>query len=806
MTGLVAKVALQGASLAFDRLYSYTVPINFESIAEKGMRVLVPFGRGNTKKQGIIFSLCEEETEGLKPLISLIDSEPVLNDEMLLLAEYMQKTVFCTYYDAVQVMLPAGLGYKLVDFYSANTDFAAKDLLTKDQAEIYDYLLASGEKTEDDITKTFGINAEFLNDLVLKEALVKSSDAKRKMGDATEKWVKIAGDDIHDLKYTPKQKEVLNLLSGVGAAAVKEICYFTGVTPSVVDGLVKKGILIYFRKQVYRTPKAVATKGSDKKIVLTDEQSFAADGLKRAYYSDKGEVALLYGVTGSGKTQVFLTLADEVIAQNRGVIVMVPEIALTPQLISIFSSRYGDKISVFHSAMSMGQRMDEWKRIRDGKALIAIGTRSAVFAPFKDLGLIIIDEEQEHTYKSEKTPRFHTRELAKFRTVQNKGLLCLASATPSVESFTAAKNGRYSLFTLKNRYGNAILPDVLTVDMKEELASGNTGVFSTELYEAINETLKNKKQAILLLNRRGHNTYISCAECGYVETCPNCSISLTYHSANDRLMCHYCGYSKKSEHKCPECEGTHMKFMGLGTQKAEEELNALFPNARILRLDADSTVARESYSVNLGDFAKGNYDILLGTQMVAKGLDFPDVTLVGVLGADSAMYSEDFRGFERTFSLLTQVVGRAGRGENAGRAIIQTVNPDSDIIELAASQDYDSFYENEILNRKLMIYPPFCDICAVSTQSVSRENAEKGIKTIFEAIKNLTENKYTAVKVIILGPTPAVVAKVNNKYRFRMIIKCKNNSEFRKMLREATATKISGDVSVSVDINPETVI
>ncbi len=806
MTGLVAKIALEGAIFAFDKLYTYAVPPELYESAKKGIRVLVPFGKGNIKKQGMIFELCEEEIKGLKRLISLIDKEPVLTDEMLRLCEYMSESLFCTYYDAVHAMLPTGLGYKLINYYSANTEFSPELLQNDTEKQVYDFLYSSGEKSEEDIKKALGITADLLFSLTEKEALVKNSDTKRKIGDATEKWVRIAGEELPEVKLTPRQKEVTDLLRDVGEASVKEICYFTGVSVAVIDNLVKKGVLVYFAKQIYRAPYRAKAVKKQPKIVLTDEQQTAFSGLTEKYRSEKGEISLLYGVTGSGKTQVFLSLVDTVVSDGLGVIVMVPEIALTPQLVSIFADRYGSKIAVFHSAMSMGQRMDEWQRIKDGKALIAIGTRSAVFAPFKDLGLIIIDEEQEHTYKSEKTPRFHTRELAKFRIAYHKGLLCLASATPSLESYTNAKNGKYSLFTLKNRYGNAKLPAVETVDMRQELMNGNKSILSERLYEQVSQTLKNGKQAILLLNRRGHNTYVSCPDCGYVESCPNCSISLTYHSANNRLMCHYCGYSKKADKICPECGGEHMKFMGLGTQKAEEELKLLFPDAKILRLDADSTVTRDSYSSYLGNFAKGEYDILLGTQMVAKGLNFPNVTLVGVLGADGAMYSEDFRSFERSFSLLTQVVGRAGRGDASGNAVIQTVNPENNIIELACRQDYDSFYEQEILERKLMIWPPYCDVCVVGTTSLSRENAEKTAVMILGRIKKLLETEYKAVKLIILGPSTAAVAKVNNKYRFRMIIKCKNNVCFRKMLREAINIKTAGEVSVSVDINPETVI
>lgn len=805
MKGLTAEIALEGAGLAFDILYTYAIPPEMQKSAKTGCRVLVPFGKGNIKKQGMIFALKEQEISGLKKIYSFIDSEPVLNGEMLSLCEYLHESVFCTYYDAVQKMLPVGLSYSLIDLFEANAEFADISLLGGSEKQVYELLQAKGQMSRTAIKNTLGINDELLSKMAEKQALIKSSDAKRRMGDATQKWVRLCDEDISALKLTPRQKEVVSLLYDAGAVSVKEICYFTGVSAAVVENLIKKGVLSAFEKQIFRTPYKSA-EPDRKEIILTEEQEKAFKGLFGEYSQQKGSAALLYGVTGSGKTQVFLRLADAVLDSGRGVIVMVPEIALTPQLISIFTARYGNKIAVFHSAMSMGQRMDEWRRIKEGKAVIAIGTRSAVFAPFDNLGLIIIDEEQEHTYRSEQSPRFHTRDVAKFRTAHHKGLLCLASATPSVESYAAAKQGKYSLYTLTHRYGNAVLPEVKTVDMKRELSEGNLGVLSRELYEDIKQTVSDGKQAILLLNRRGHNTYISCPECGSVASCPNCSISLTYHSANERLMCHYCGYSVKAERKCSECGSEHMKFTGLGTQKAEEELKTLFPDARILRLDADSTMTRDSYSNYLSAFAKGGYDILLGTQMVAKGLDFPNVTLVGVLGADRAMYSEDFRSFERTFSLLTQVVGRAGRGDIKGRAVVQTVDPDSNLIELARRQDYDTFYNEEILTRKLMVYPPYCDICVVSARAALRENAENAVKEIFKEIKRLIESEYKEVKLIILGPSPASIPRVQGRYRYRMIIKCKNNSTFRKMLKSALRIKLSGDAAVWVDINPETVI
>ncbi len=808
MEGLTAQIALDGATFAFDRLYTYIIPPELQGRACPGMRVTVPFGKGNLKKQGMIFRLETAELKGLKPILSVTDNAPVLSGEMLGLCEYMRENYFCTYYEAVHAALPAGMSFKLISFYSANEEFSLFSSLDGTEREIFEYLKTKGEKDADALKRRFGVTDGLLVNLSEKQALILSREPKRRLGDANEKWVRLAVpfDELEGITLTKRQREIAELVGGTDGISVKEIKYFTGVSQSVIDGLISREVLISFEKRVFRTERKGVTVSENAEITLTEEQQTAFDGLISKYNEQNGNISLLYGITGSGKTQVFLKLADEVSSKGRGVIVMVPEIALTPQMLRIFTERYGEKVAVFHSAMSQGARMDEWERVRSGKARIALGTRSAVFAPFNNLGLIIIDEEQEHTYKSEQSPRFHARELAAFRTRYNKGLLCLASATPSVESFTAASKGKYSLYMLTKRYGGAVLPEVETVDMKKEILSGNSSPISRRLYEAVNETLDNKKQVILLLNRRGHNTYISCPECGYVMTCPNCSISLTYHSANHRLMCHYCGYSVLADTKCPECGSSHMKFLGAGTQRLEEEIKNLFPKARVLRVDADSTLARESYSEYLNAFGAGEYDILLGTQMVAKGLDFPNVTLVGVLGADSAAFSEDYRSFERTFSLLTQVVGRAGRGENAGLAIVQSINPDSELIGLAAKQDYESFYESEIMTRRLMIYPPYCDICVVWARSGERKNAETAINGIFGKIKEMINDEYKDVKLIILGPAPAAVPVVNGKYRYRMIIKCKNSRRFREMLRRTLEIKRPSDTAVIVDMNPDNII
>ncbi len=801
---MIAQIVLEKTTYSFDILYSYSVPKALENLCKPGCRVVVPFGNGNSLRQGMVVSLGDTEyKEKLKEVISVVDKEPVITEEMLKLCLWFHETLFCTYFDAVNAVLPTGISLKMVDTYSQNKQ--ADVIIDNEELPVFEFVKANslGVKLEK-IIKKFGAEAfKILDNLESKCAVIKSTVAVQRMADATQKSVRIVENNESTPKLTSRQTEILEIMKTIGAVTVKELQYFTGVSASVIDNLVRNNLLEYYDKPIYRLPKYEEGK-AEPQIVLTDEQQAAFDTLK-GKLDDKNS-ALLYGVTGSGKTKVFLKLVDEVIKKGKGVIIMVPEISLTPQTISAFNNRYKNKIAVFHSSMSLGQRMDEWKRIKDGEALIAIGTRSAVFAPFKDLGLIIMDEEHEHTYKSEQSPRFHAKDVAAFRSAYHKCLFLMASATPSIKTFSNALSGKYTLCKLNKRYGNAALPEILTVDMLAEQKSGNNGILSRELYEKIADALDNKKQAIVLLNRRGHNTYVSCPYCGYVASCPNCSVSLTYHSANNRMMCHYCGHSVPLAKTCPECENETMKFSGAGTQKAEEELKMLFPNANILRLDADSTMARGSFSEHLTSFSEGKYDILLGTQMVAKGLDFPNVTVVGVIGADSSALSSDYKSAERTFSLLTQVVGRAGRGEDAGVAVIQSNEPNSSIITLAAKQDYEAFYNDEIGIRKLMIYPPFCDVISLLVTSINQNEALNTAKKVLNNIKELAEGDFSDVKVIALGPAAAQMPRVNNKYRFTLFIKCKNNKRTRDLIREAININLSKDVSISVDVNPETLI
>ena len=808
MSRNVAKVVLDGAAGSYDKLYSYLIPENLLNEAKCGCRVTVPFGRTNIKKQGMIMEISDEMPDSkLKSILGVTDITPILSDEMLKMCVWMKERIFCTYYDAIHSMIPLGLSYRLSEFYFVNDEFVTDSLLTEREGEVFAYLKENGETPLKKLEDIFESSEEILSSLLKKEAVIKNSTPVRRMGDLKSRWVKLANDALpKNVKLTKRQSEIIEIVTQAGAVSIKELQYFTGVTVSVINALEKKGVFEIFEKEEFRINRNLKEIKNNKEIVLTDEQQVAFNGLLSEMLDEKPHVSLLYGVTGSGKTQVFLKLTDIISSMGKGVIIMVPEIALTPQIINLFSERYGDKIAVFHSAMSIGQRMDEYKRIMQGKALIAIGTRSAIFAPFEDLGLVIIDEEQEHTYKSEKSPRFHSRDLAKFRVNYHNALLCLASATPSLESYSLAKSGKYGLYTLNNRYGDAVLPNVSIIDMRKEILAGNTSNISTALAENIQEQLDAKKQIILLLNRRGKNTYVACPSCGWVASCPNCSISLTYHSANKRLMCHYCGYSESAVNVCPECKCEHIKYMGAGTQKLEEELALLFPSAKILRLDADSTTSRDSYSVNLNAFANGEYDIMIGTQMVAKGLDFPNVNLVGVIGADRALFSDDYRGFERVFSLLTQVIGRAGRSGGNGKAIVQTVDPENNVIELAKMQDYNAFYEQEIKMRRVMVYPPYCDICVVASQSQNSYLAKKTIDELYSSLKAELENGYKDVPAMILGPSASSVPKINNKYRYRFVIKCKNSKRLRDLIRKITSIKHKEDLQILVDINPETII
>lgn len=814
MKQFLVDVAIENVAYHFDVLYTYSVPENLLEKNLKGMRVMVPFGRGkNAKRQGVVFGYSKKESEnGIKPIINVLDDEPIVSDEMLEIARFLKNRTFCTLFEAIKVQMPTGFSFKTTENYFAivqDEEIKLSDELKK----VYEYMLSfdctlSKKQIFTDLALESDSNV--LEKLIAKKLVVKTYDAVKKIGDLTQKTAELTiSEEDYDFvfeKLSEKQKSVVRVLKDVGIASLKDICYFTGVTTAVIKTLAKKGYVQISDKPKYRIPKMTLKAKSKEEIILTDIQQKAYNELSEKYKNGSG-VSLLYGITGSGKTSVFLKLIDEVISDGRQVIVMVPEIALTPQMMSIFKGRYGDEVAIFHSALSVGERKDEYRRAAKGEVKIVVGTRSAVFAPFTNIGLIVIDEEQEHTYKSESSPRYHTKDVAKFRAVKHNALIVLSSATPSVESYTAAASGKYSLHTLDKRYGTAVLPDVTVVDMKKDRYSGNKYAISSELLEALEKNLNDKKQSILLINRRGFNTFAACDSCGSVISCPSCSISMTYHSANNRLMCHYCGFSMPFTSSCPECGKDHVRYSGFGTQKIEKEIEELLPEARVLRMDTDSASSRQDFEKGLSEFSEGKYDIMLGTQMVAKGLDFEKVTLVGVISADQQLNNDDFRSQEKTFDLLTQVVGRAGRGENKGIAIIQTLTPENNVIRLAQKQDYNSFYNNEIIIRKTMLYPPFCDICSVYFICEKENNALLCSKEFLTELRKITTEKYKNQKIIVLGPMPPRISKINNKYRYRIIIKCKNSKDFRNMVSELLITFGKNpkyrDVTVTADMNPE---
>lgn len=807
---LAVSAAVENTTYSFDREFEYLVPDSLADLCEEGKRVLVPFGRGNRRRQAIITDVHPAgegiDEKKLKSIITVLDDSPVLSPELMQTAKFMRDRCFCTLYEAVKAMLPTGINYRVTTVYGIRPGSDEHEL-DEEKQRLYNYLLAARkpvrlEKLLDDM----GYSDSRIPDEMARDGILyKSDEAYRRVNDASVKMASVAaGADIEGASLTPRQREVLELIRDAGAVSVKEIRYFTGVSASVLDALFKKGLIFFFDEEVFR----VDSRKKDEalpELVLSTEQQKACDNLYSEYIEDAPKVSLLYGVTGSGKTSVFMKLIERVIDDGRGIIVMVPEISLTPQFISLFSKRFGDSIAVFHSALSLGERLDEYKRVKKGLAKIVIGTRSAVFAPFDDLGLIIMDEEQEQSYKSESSPRYHAREVAMFRCARHNALLVLSSATPSIESYYYAKSGRYSLNVLPGRYGSAVLPEVIVADMNAEASSGNMSGFSNVLLEKIRENLLSKRQSILLLNRRGHDSFVTCTKCGEAVTCPNCSISLTYHIRNNRLMCHYCGYSEQYTGVCPDCNSNSLRLGGNGTQKAEEKLLDFFEDARVLRMDADTATSKASYERMINAFARGDYDILVGTQMVAKGLNFPNVTLVGVLNTDHALYADDYRSYERAFSLLTQVVGRSGRGDKKGIAVIQSHTPDNLIIAMAARQDYDAFFSTEIEMRKAMLYPPFADICVVGFAGEKQPLTMRAANAFLSGFTSRAKENYPKLPLRIMGPSPARVVKVSNKYRYRLIIKCKNSRKFRELLsaslREFGNIREFSGVTVYADMN-----
>ena len=743
-------VAVSNATFHFDKLYTYAVMPDQQDTVKLGSMVLVPFGRGSRARMGVVLA-CDAEPESakLKYLFDVAPASACLTPELLRLVHFLKERTFCTYYEAVKAVIPYGAQYKPA---------VAADGVTP----------------------------------VLQKQLTRH----------TENSYRLVGGLPQKPKPTAKQLAAVALLGG-GPRTLNEL-EDKGISRAVLDNLCAKGVL-----ECSKVNKSIDLYSSiplkNESICLTAEQQAAYDALLPKLEDDAPHSALLYGVTGSGKTLVFLKLIAHCLEQGRKALVLVPEISLTPQMILRLKSQFGRRVAVQHSALNHTERLLQWQMIQDGGADIVVGTRSAIFSPLENIGLIIIDEEQEHTYRSESAPRYSAHEMARQRAAENGALLLLASATPSTESFYAAQHGRTQLVRLTQRYGGNPLPKVQIVDMRAELASGNPREISLAMEDAIRRNLDAGKQTILLLNRRGYQTMAQCEDCREVLKCQKCSVPMVYHKSAHKVLCHYCGSQMEPPTVCPTCGGK-LQYRGFGTQKAEEELAKLFPDARVLRMDQDSTAAKDAHEKLLAKFADHEYDIMVGTQMVAKGLDFEDVTLVGVLGIDSLLFAQGFRAYENVFSLITQVVGRSGRARDPGFAIIQTTDPDNPVLNLAAAQDYDAFFEQEIAYRKLGLYPPFCGLCVIGFAGAKEiETARAAAR--FAALLGQQAAKQPDLPLRVLGPTPGSIEKINDTYRYKLTIKCRNDRRFRDLVRSALELyeqeKLPSKATVAVDLHSD---
>ena len=811
---MIAQIAVSAATYAIDKPYSYLASPEME--LQPGSRVLVPFGRGNRQSEGVVLAVEPGSREGLKSVLEVLDEQPLIDDRMLRLAAFMRERYFCTFFEAIRAMLPAGAWFRSREKFSLTEDRSWKERTIRqpDARTILEHLDNLGGEAKGEELRTLIPDEERRNAavkyLLKKKWLHSHTDFLRTVADKTEQIVTLAASAEEAMEYAarrPKsaamQRSVLELMCSIGQTSVKELCYFTGASPATVRRLAEKGYLELSERSVLRCSEIKPAR-LDGPLILNEEQSAAFSGLKDQMEREKPGTALLQGVTGSGKTSVYLKLIESCLARGKSAMLLVPEIGLTPQLLSILAAHFGQNVAVLHSSLAATERYDQWKRVRCGEAKVVVGTRSAVFAPCVDLGIIILDEEQEHTYKSENAPRYCAKEVAMWRGVKEKALVVLGSATPSVESMYRAKAGDYSLYTLSGRYNGRPLPQVQIVDMKEELKNGNDSPFSQSLLDAILDTWQGGKQSILLLNRRGASRALVCVDCGEAPECGRCSNRLTFHSANSRLMCHYCGHSQPAADRCPSCGGP-LKAVGLGTQRAQEILKERFPEMQVLRMDADTVSASNTHEAILSKFREEKVPVLIGTQMVAKGLDLPDVTLVGVLDADLSLYMDTYRAAETTFDMLTQVVGRAGRGESEGRAMVQTLVPEHKIIHLAAKQDYSGFYDLEIGLRRVMNAPPFADVAVFTFVGEDEGAVLRGAAVFRDSLGNWLSQQKLPEEPVLLGPAPCPVMKINYNFRYRLTLRCHLDRNLRQLighlLRQFQKDKAHRGVSVFADVN-----
>lgn len=714
MKGNFAGVIINRLALNIDKIFDYSIPDDLVDKITVGSHVLVPFGRGKKLIDGYVLSV-KDQTDfsgEVKNISALATPEPLFDKEMLAIANHIKETCFCSYISAIKCILPPGSGNKR----KINDKFIRGSRLNLPYDEAFD---------------------------VLEILRVRA----------------------------PKQAQVLELLIQNDFVADADITFLTGASYAAIKALKEKEFIRTEVIETLRMPLNYDEIEPTKSPELNQEQQSAVDTITDAIKNEESQTFLLHGITGSGKTEVFLNCIENALTLNKTAIVLVPEIALTPQMVTRFVSRFGKKIAVLHSALSLGERADEYKRIKRGEATVVVGARSAIFAPIKNIGVIVIDEEHETSYKAENAPTYHAREVAEFRAKKCCAVRILASATPAIESYYKATQGEYKLLSLHSRATGATLPEMIVSDMREELRQGNRSCIGNTLMNEMQGNLSRGEQTILFLNRRGFSTFVSCRSCGYVAKCKNCDITLTYHKHRGTLTCHYCGYTIKKPVKCPECDSSYIKEFGTGTQKVEEELKTLFPDMSVIRMDVDTTGAKSSHQTLLSQFSEEKTDVLLGTQMVSKGLDFPNVTLVGVLNADQSLGIDDFRANERTFNLITQVCGRAGRGEKRGRAVIQTYMPENQTLELARSQDYLGFYKEEIQLRKSLNFPPFCDIVSLLLTGENEQELCAYSDTIANSLSKVMAHDIKT-PYEILGPARATIPKIGGKFRLRIWVKC----------------------------------
>ena len=811
---MIAKIAVSAANFAIDKPYSYRIPENL--MVQPGQRVQLPFGRANKRTEGIVLAVEPGEESGLKPIDCCLDEQPLLTEKQLRLAAFLRERYFCTFYDAIRTMLPAGLWFRTKNTFSLTEDRSWKEkTIRKEYASDILVLLENlGGQAEEAALRNLVSEEEVLHDvlsyLLRKKWITAQTDFQRKTNDKTERIAVLATSAEEAMEFAsgrPKsaamQKQVLELMCSLGSVAVKELCYFTGASTATVNRLEKLGYLKLTEQPVLRCREIRPVRLTGP-LTLNSQQQGCFEELRSQMATEDPGVALLYGVTGSGKTSVYIKLIASCLESGKSAMLLVPEIALTPQLLGLLAAYFGDKVAVLHSSLSSGERYDQWKRVRSGEASVVVGTRSAVFAPCTP-GLIILDEEQEQSYKSENSPRYSAKEVAIWRGAKENALVLLGSATPSVESMYRAKTGVYRLYTLTERYNGKPLPEVEIVDMREEMKYGNDLSLSVPLRHAMMDTRAADKQTILLLNRRGNSRALVCVDCRETPECPRCNLRLTYHSANNRLMCHYCGHSQPVPERCPACGGP-MKSIGTGTQKVQSELEFLFPDWKSLRMDTDTVNAVNTHERILDQFQNEKIPVLIGTQMVAKGLNLPDVTLVGVLDADLSLYTGGYRAGETTFNMLTQVVGRAGRGETAGRAVVQTLVPEHQVIRLAAKQDYDGFYDLEVNLRRVQNAPPFGDIAVITVTGQEETAVLRGAAKFRDSLNVcLRQPSYSRETCTVLGPAPCAVPKINYNFRYQLTLRCRMTKNLRlllaHLLREFSKDKANRHVNAFIDVN-----